>query len=273
MPSDGGKRLRSLYSASGGVGEVFASKVDDYAAARPSYPPQLFEFLRSVVGVNQGARVADVGAGTGLFTTGLLHLGYEVLAVEPSEGMRRAADARLGGVPGYSSAHGCAEAMPLPDGSVDLVTAAQAFHWFDTERARAEFLRVLKPGGRVALVWNDRVLADPLHGALDEVFTAFGGRKRQALVTHEADRDLRGFFGSCLPAELHWPHAQFLTEDGLQDLAFSRSYMPGRDTAPGRRAAQALVQVFQRFAEGGTVAVRYTARAFVGRPRADGGAR
>ena len=266
MEPEAGKRVRSLYSADGGGTAAFTSKVDDYVAARPPYPRELFAFFSDVVGVRKGARVVDVGAGTGMFTAGLLDHGYEVLAVEPNEGMRRAADDRFHDVPGYSSAPGSAEAMPVPANSVDFVVAAQAFHWFDMERARTEFLRVLRPDARVALVWNDRVLADPLHQALDEMFAEFGGQKRKAMVSHEMQRDVPRFFGSCVPAELRWPHEHLLSEPGLQSLVFSRSYMPGRDSEQGKEAEKAATHVFRRFARGGLVPVRYTALAFVGRP-------
>jgi SAM-dependent methyltransferase len=261
-----GERLRSMYSSEGGVAAAFTSKVADYVAARPPYPPQLFAFFSDVVGVKKGSRVVDVGAGTGLFTAGLLEHGYDVLAVEPNEGMRRAADDRLRQFPGYSSAPGSAETMPLPACSADLIVAAQAFHWFDLERARTEFLRVLRPNAWVALVWNDRVLADPLHQALDEVFGEFGGQKRKALVSHETQREMPRFFGRCLPAELRWPHEHVLSEAGLQTLVFSRSYMPAPNSEQGKQAAKLTTRVFRRFATDDLVSVRYTALAFVGRP-------
>lgn len=265
--SEPGNRIRSMFSAGAGVTETFTSKVDDYVSARPSYPPQLFAFFSGTVGVKSGALVVDVGAGSGLFTAGLLEHGYRVLAVEPNEPMRLEADARFRDVPCYSSAAGSAEALPLADGSADFITAAQAFHWFDVERARAEFLRVLRPGAPVALVWNDRVLADPLHQALDEVFAEFGGERRSALVAHETQREVPAFFGGNLPAELRWPHEQRLTEVGLLSLAFSRSYMPDRGSERASAVEKAVTGVFRRFAEGATVAVRYTTIAFVGRPQ------
>jgi SAM-dependent methyltransferase len=270
METEPGKRLRALYASDGGVTAVFSAKVDDYVAARPPYPKELFAFFSGVVGVKKGARVVDVGAGTGLFTEGLLDHGYDVLAVEPDTGMRRAADDRLRRFAGYSSAAGSAEAIPVAAGSVDFIVAAQAFHWFDLERARTEFLRVLKPGGNVALVWNDRVLTDPLHQALDEIFAEYGGPKRKALVAHETQREVPRFFGSCIPAELRWPHEHALSEAGLQSLVFSRSYMPGPDSEQGQEAAKAVALVFRRFSSGGLVPVRYTAVAFVGRPDAAG---
>lgn len=268
MKLEAGDRLRSLYSSDGGITAAFTTKVDDYAAARPPYPHQLLSFFSDVVGVMKGARVVDVGAGTGLFTAALLEHGYDVLAIEPNERMRRAADDRLSGSARYASAPGSAEAIPVDTGSADLIAAAQAFHWFDLERARMEFLRVLKPRACVALVWNDRVTADPLHQALDRIFAEFGGEKRKAVVSHETQRQVPRFFGRCIPAELHWPHEHVLSAAGLQSLVFSRSYMPALESEQGLEAARATAKVFQQFASDGQVAVRYTAVAFVGRPDA-----
>jgi SAM-dependent methyltransferase len=266
MNTEVGERLRSLYTCKGGVAEVFSSKVEDYVAARPQYPAQLFQFFIGVLDVKPGALVADIGSGTGLFTRGLLEHGYRVLAVEPNAGMRTAADVAFQAYSGYASAHGSAESIPVRSSSVDLITAAQAFHWFEIDKARAEFLRVLRPGAQVALIWNDRLLADPLHKALDKVLNEFGGEKRNALVSHEGRGDLPEFFGGCIPSEFRWPHEQRLSEGGLLSLVFSRSYMPERSSSRGQEAAKKVSDVFGRFVQDGTVDVRYTAVAFVGRP-------
>src|SRR4029453_10214442 len=101
--------------------------------------------------------------GTGLLTRGFLTRGYKVIAVDPNPAMREACDRYCGAFESYRSVEGTAESMPLPAASFDLVTAAQAFHWFDVMRVRAECLRVLTPQGKVALVWNDRDMSDPLH--------------------------------------------------------------------------------------------------------------
>lgn len=211
--------------------------------------------------------VADVGAGTGLLTQGLLAEGCNVIAIEPSTPMRAAADASFAGVPNYRSASGAAESMPVPTASVDLITAAQAFHWFEIEAARTEFLRVLRPLGTVALIWNDRVHADPVNAALNELFARHGGAKRTALIAHEDRSQVAPFFGATVPVERTWPHEHQLDEAGLASLAFSRSYMPDRGTAPGQVVYQQVQELFDRFATGGRIAVRYTTVAMVGRPR------
>ena len=263
---DTGAKLRSLYAADGGVTSVFTERVADYVASRPGYPHALFEALRANDAIAPGATVADVGSGTGLLTRDLLRNGYRVVAVEPNAEMRRASDLLLGGMDGYRSVEGCAESIPLAAASVDLITAAQAFHWFEIERARAEFLRVLTGQGQVALIWNDRALEDPVQNALDEIFAAFGGAKRAALVVHEDRSKVPWFFGSTQPRQFSWPNAHLLDERGLASLVFSRSYIPGRSTAEGSEIANRVRAVFERFAVNGQVEVRYRTIATLGRP-------
>ncbi len=266
IPLDTGSQLRSLYESEGGVKEIFSSKVADYVASRPDYPPALFDFLRAECNLRQGATVTDVGAGTGLLTHGLLSHGYSVVAIEPSSDMRAAADHLLTRFPGYRSAGGTAESIPLPSSSLDLITAAQAFHWFEIESARAEFLRILRPHGKVALIWNDRVLADPLHVALNELFAQYGGVKRSALIAHQERGDVPKFFGGTVPVEMTWQHEHCLSELGILSLVFSRSYMPERNSPIGQEACRHVQQIFQRFAQDGQLPVRYTTIAIVGRP-------
>ncbi len=277
MTTDTGTHLRSLYDRQGGVAQVFSRKVADYVASRPDYPEAFFNYLQRELALPPGALVADVAAGTGLLTRGLLERGYRVVAVEPNPEMRAAADALLTPHTHYRSVAGFAESLPLADASIDLVTVGHAFHWFDCPRAKAQCLRVLRPGGQVTLVWNDRVPSDPLNVALDAVLDAFGGAKRMALKAHEERGDVATFFGSSAPAQVSWPHGHRLDRAGLLSLVFSRSYMPARDSAQGQAAVEALQQLFDRFAGDrfagdrfagdGSVTMRYTTVAFIGRPR------
>jgi len=261
---DAGASLRALYEADGGAPSVFSSKVDAYAA-RPDYPPSLFDALAQSGVLPPGAVVADVGAGTGRLTQALLQRGHAVTAVEPSNAMRAAADALLAGRPGYRSVDGSAEATTLADTSIDLVTAAQAFHWFDIDGARHEFRRILKPQGQVALIWNDRLLTDPLQAALDELFTEFGGAKRLALIAGEDRARVPLFFAGAPVCQIEVPHQHRLDRAGLRSLVFSRSYMPAAEGPRGADVQSRVDAVFDRFAEDGVVAVRYRTVAFTGR--------
>lgn len=261
-------RLRDAWAGHGGVTTVFSPKVRDYVQSRPDYPAAVFAHLAQVLAEQpvaaQDRVVADVGAGTGLFTADLLPLAGRVWAVEPNAPMRAAGDAHCGAHPAYRSLAGSAEATGLADASVHLVTAAQTAHWWDLARARAECQRVLVPGGSVALVWNLRLASDPLHQALDAVFARFGGPRREAMQEDLIEDLAPAFFpGPCSAPE--WPHAHVLDEAGLLALAFSRSYMPVRDSVEGQAAAQALRAVFASLSQAGGVSVRYTTRAWIGR--------
>jgi ubiquinone/menaquinone biosynthesis C-methylase UbiE len=141
----------------------FEEAADAYERARPAYPPAAVEWLCARLGIARGRRVLDLAAGTGKLTRSLVAVGADVVAVEPIAEMRE----RL--PPEVEALDGIAEAIPLPEASVDAVTVAQAFHWFDAGRALAEIYRVLRPGGGLALIWNTRDERDALQRAITEL--------------------------------------------------------------------------------------------------------
>src|SRR5438270_4900638 len=134
----------------------FSNRVEDYAKYRPGYPRQMFELLKDECALFRHTYIADVGCGTGILARYFLEEGNIVLGIEPNAEMRAYADLDLAQFKKFTSVDATAEATTLPDTSVDMVTAAQAAHWFDFAKARAEFVRILKPGGWVVLVWNER---------------------------------------------------------------------------------------------------------------------
>jgi len=259
--------LAAQFAEAGGTLGAFSTKVADYAAARPRYPAALFERLRTQHVLVPAAHIADVAAGTGLFTGQLLHRGYQVTAIEPNAAMLAAADASLGKYRKYRSIAASAEATTLADAAVDVITAAQAFHWFDVEAVRREWLRVLKPDGRVVLVWNTRPSTDPLQKALDDLLGEFG-EARQAVLDRRQDlSQVPAFFAETGYEQFELGHAQELDREGLISLALSRSAMPDRGTPQGERAVHMLAQLFARHARDGKVSLQYRTRVFVGRPK------
>jgi SAM-dependent methyltransferase len=134
---DTSELLTALYEAEGGVPSAFSARVSDHAAFRPGYPDALFDYLTSRHPPSDDLTVADVGAGTGLLSRGLLHRGYRTIAVEPSAEMREVAERDRASNDRFRSLAGTAESIPIDSQSVCLVTAAQAFHWFRLERTRA----------------------------------------------------------------------------------------------------------------------------------------
>src|SRR5262249_1325145 len=138
--------------------ERFSTRAENYRKYRPGYPAEIMSLLVSKCGLTPASLIADIGSGTGKLCELFLNYGNRVFGVEPNEAMRIAGETLLARYPGFVSVDGRAESTTLESQTVDFVTAAQAFHWFDRESARREFLRILKPSGWVVLVWNERRL-------------------------------------------------------------------------------------------------------------------
>lgn len=229
----------------------FGSTADVYDRFRPGYPAAA---ARWMVGVEAPARVLDLGAGTGRLATLLDGLGYDVLAVEPDDGMRAVAESAL---PGRTAA-GTGEDIPAADGSFDAVVVGQAFHWFDRERALPEIARVLRPAGRLGVIWNVREETTAWAVALGELV---GGEDRRVAEGRGRAPDLGPRFD---PAEqLVLEHEQELDADRLVGLAASWSYValrPDRDEVLAKVRAIAETELARTGRP--TFALRYEARAY-----------
>jgi SAM-dependent methyltransferase len=219
-------------AASEGYGRAAAA----YERGRPGYPAAAVEFLAARLGLGPGRTVVDLAAGTGKLTRPLLASGADVVAVEPVAEMRAALPA------GARALEGTAEAIPLADASADVVTVAQAFHWFDVDAALAEIHRVLRGGGALVLVWNRRRMDDPLNRAIDELIAPYRGHTPglRANVWRAAFErtDLFDEF-----EEQAFPNEQSLDADGLAARIASISFIAALDEAERAdviRAARAL---------------------------------
>jgi SAM-dependent methyltransferase len=195
----------------------FASGAELYERARPSYPAEAVGWLVERTGMGAGSVVADVGAGTGKLTRLLLSTGARVVAVEPLAEMRAL-------IEGAEVVDGTAEELPFEDESVDVITAAQSFHWFDYDRALPELHRVLRPDGFLVLVWNGRDLEDPLQLGIEELLSELRaevpdqqlGRWREPLRTTP-------FFGNRMSRS--FPYVQWFTADDLAARVASTSFV------------------------------------------------
>jgi SAM-dependent methyltransferase len=244
----------------------FSGRVDDYVRTRPSYPHALLAVLGETCGLGAASVVADLGSGTGLFTRLLLASGATVHAVEPSEEMRAAAEEMLRGEPGFHSVAGGAEATSLPDASVDLVTAAQAFHWFDVARTKMELRRILRarPGlphetGNVALVWNDRELdVDAFHRAYEELLVRRCPKYRELQGKADTTEKFDALLGAGRWHRVSVPNEQHLDREGLVGRLLSSSYAPRAGAPDHDETFAELRAIFDRHAENGSVVMRYT---------------
>jgi len=239
--------------------------VADYVRFRPSYSPELLEWLRDTIGFTAAWRVADIGSGTGIFSRLFVENGNPVSCVEPNEAMRAEAEASLGSHSNFVSVNGTAEATTLADHSVDLVAAAQAFHWFDPTPAREEFHRILSPDGWTAIVFNTR-RNDA--SAFMRAYERFLHERAvdYARVDHRlvgAER-LRAFLGNYHEWRNHFSVLHDL--EGVIGLSSSSSYTP----APGHPDHDAfyasLRELFAKHQMSGTVEFLYETEGYAGKP-------
>lgn len=234
----------------------FTSRADNYARYRPGYPQEVIELLRAECGLTHQSAVADVGSGTGILTALFLDNGNQVYAVEPNAAMRAAAEAALAGRPGFTSINGRAEATTLPDASVDLVAAGQAFHWFDAAASRMEFGRILRPGGFVALIWNARAYRDdPLMADYERVLGEYG--MGYNTVRHRAHAgQMEALFVNGHETRT-FTHTRPLTYEMFWGGFLSSSYAPLPGDPRHEPVRAALSQVFEAHQRGGWVTFLY----------------
>lgn len=246
--------------------ERFSSRVDNYLRYRPGYPTEVINLLHNECGLTGDSRVADIAYGTGIFTRLLLESGSRVFGVEPNAEMRRAGEEFLADYPRFTSLAGSAEATTLPEQSVDIVTAAQAAHWFDREKARREFQRILEPGGWMVLLWNERRNGStPFLEAYEQLLQTFG--TDYGAVRHEHTTLAIDAFFSPLPFRTRtFAMRQEVDYPALEGRLLSSSYTP----QPGHAQYQAMLtelrRIFDAWQSQGRVALEYDTRVFYGRP-------
>ncbi len=239
----------------------FDGKAEIYSKARPGYPGELFDFLGTLL--PEGAVVADVGSGTGIFTELLLMRGCSVRAVEPNADMRRMAEERLGGAPGFVSVNGTDSHTTLEDGSVDCVVAAQAFHWFDAEGFKRECRRILKPRGYVVIVYNTRDGNAECSRKLAEIHRRYCPEFRGFSGGMNAEKIREFFEGEC--EVFQTDNSRVCDRGSFVNRALSSSYSLSESDGRYAEYVSELHRLFDELSDGGTLTVPVYTTAYSGR--------
>lgn len=243
----------------------FSSRVENYVRYRPGYPAEVIDLLKAECGMTPATQIADIASGTGIFTRMLLEAGPRVFGVEPNVDMRRAGEQYLAAYPKFVSVLGSAEATTLTDHSVDIVTAAQAAHWFDRQKARREFVRILKRGGWTVLVWNERKTdSTAFLREYEQLLLDYGTDYKE--VRHErTTAEIADFFAPTPFRSRAFPMRQDFDYAALEGRLLSSSYTPGPEHPMHQPMLQKLRLIFETHQAGGRVAFEYETRVFYGR--------
>jgi SAM-dependent methyltransferase len=237
--------------------ERFSNRVANYVKYRPDYPREIIGYLEEHCGLTNRSVIADVGCGTGISTKLFLENGNRVFGVEPNAAMRDAAVEYLSAFPNFAPIDGTSDETTLAEKSLDIVVAAQAFHWFDPEKARPEFKRILKSGGHVVLIWNERQLDTTPFLIEYEAFLLkhaydYGNVRHENIDAKEIADFFQKEYGSA-----RFSNRQMFDFDGLKGRMLSASYMPSETDANFDIVIEELRSLFAKHAENGKIEILY----------------
>jgi len=242
----------------------FSSRVENYVRYRPTYPQQVITVLRDECGLTPDSIVVDIASGTGIFTRLLLENGNRVFGVEPNEKMRGAGEEYLAEFPKFTSVTGAAEATTLPDHSVDLITCAQAAHWFKQEQAMPEFQRIVKPGGYLVLIWNDRHTGSAFAEKYEDLVVQYGTDYSEVQRLGRAI-DGTEFFAPLTCEKRTLFNYQDLDYEALEGRLLSSSYAPHPGEPSCAPMLAELRRIFDAHQCGGQVRMEYDTNIYFGR--------
>jgi SAM-dependent methyltransferase len=245
--------------------ERFSDRVENYRKYRPHYPKEIIPFLKREIGLTSSSVIADIGSGTGISTEMFLKNGNVVYAVEPNTEMRLAAEEQLSSYPNFHSINATAEATTLFDRSIDIITSFQAFHWFDARKAKVEFKRIMKSGGWIVLIWNNRLLdASSFLIAFEKLLNVFG---TDYPVMQDSDiyENIKILFEGKSYNLKEFPNSQSFDYEGLHGRLLSASYIPTAADTKYHPMLEELRRIFNEFQIEDRVEILYKTEVFYGR--------
>lgn len=245
--------------------ERFSDRVDNYIKYRPHYPDGIIPYLQQETGLTPQTIIADIGVGTGISSLPFLDNGNTVWGVEPNREMRQAAEKILARFPSFKAVSGSAEHTMLPDASVDMILAGQAFHWFNHESAKAEFIRITRKGAYAALIWNERLTGTGFEAAYEKLLLDFAIDYNEVDHRKIGPAQLNAFYGAGGYKEHTFNNAQIFDFAALKGRLLSSSYAPNTTHPLFEPMLVRLEDIFGKYNEQGMVKFHYTTRLFTGK--------
>jgi ubiquinone/menaquinone biosynthesis C-methylase UbiE len=244
----------------------FTDRVEDYVKYRPSYPVEVIEYLTSEGILTTDSVIADIGSGTGISAELFLKNGNTVYGVEPNDAMREAAEKLLLEYSNFRSIYATAEDTTLPDNSIDLIVCAQAFHWFEIAKVRVEFKRVLKPAGRICLMWNERILdGNPFLIAYEKLLLKYGTDYKNVRHENIDENKLNDFFDGGFIKKT-FPNKQVFDLAGVTGRLLSSSYTPQYDSPLYEPMLAELNEIFEKNQVDGFIEFLYDTNVYLSLP-------
>ncbi len=243
----------------------FSDRVDNYIKYRPSYPAEIVTLLKEKCGLTEKTVIADIGSGTGIFTKLLLDNGNQVFAVEPNKEMRQAAELQLKDYSDFVSIDALAEKTGLDSNFVDVITSAQAFHWFDREEVKMEFSRIVRPGGWVVLIWNERQTGSSAFlKAYEALLHKYAKEYSEVNHVNTDGKVIASFFSPCSFEVAAFQNNQEFDYEGLKGRLLSCSYAPDSGQPEHIPMICELEKIFQTSAKDGKVIFEYQTIVYYG---------
>ena len=241
----------------------FSNRVQDYILYRPHYPSGVLEILKSNYGLSAEHIVADIGSGTGISSELFLKNGNQVYAIEPNREMRLAAEALHADTPHFHSREGTGENAGLANASVDFIICAQTFHWLDASLAKKEFARILKPEGKIVLIWNERSVDSAFQVEYEDILLRCVEEYKYVSHRNISEAILVEFFSPRAMTKHLLPNVQDLDLKGLLGRMMSSSYIP-KEGEDYHRLISEITQLFHSHQVDGKIRFEYKTSLFIG---------
>jgi len=244
----------------------FSDRVEHYIKYRPGYPrKELLVLLEKEIRLTPKMNIADIGSGTGISARIFLENGNTVYGIEPNEPMRKAAEGWLHEFPNFHSLHGSSEATNLPPHSIDLIVCAQAFHWFNPQLTKAEFLRIAHPDAYLCLIWNDRKRDAPFQQDYESLIQQFAFDYNEISHRNITSERIQDFFAPAEFKEVILYNEQIFDLESLIGRIISSSYMPNRNSPEYNAMEKAIIALFEKHEKKGEVVFAYDTLVYIGR--------